>query len=41
MIDSLENRVQYINNAFDGTKRPVVRNIVISEKIRATLIFLD
>lgn len=41
MIDSLENRVQYINNAFEGTKRPVVRNIVISEKIRATLIFLD
>ena len=41
MIDSIESRVQYILNAFDGTKKPVARNIVISNEIKAALIFID
>lgn len=41
MIDSLESKVQYINSAFDGSKRPIIKNIVIPQNIKAAIIFID
>lgn len=41
MIDRLNARTEYINNAFSGTKLPVTRSIVIPDGINAALIFID
>lgn len=41
MIDMLDARTEYINNAFRGTKLPVTRNIIIPNGIRAALVFID
>lgn len=41
MIRNLDEKLNYINNAFSGTKKPVVKNFMIAGNINSAILFVD
>ncbi len=41
MIKNLNEKIDYINNAFNGTKKPVLKEFLIAGNINAAIFFVD